>query len=71
MGFRHKKRSRKLEDINRYVGVCRYCKKNVYSQDSFVAMLKSLEPTTYYHAHYSCMKLEEKKQQQDPRHNQT
>ena len=71
MGFhKSKKSARKLADIERYISDCIYCKKSIYSSDSFVALVKTIEPASYNYAHYSCMKEEDKKQQKDPRHNQ-
>jgi len=71
MGFHKRKKSaRKLADIERYVSKCMYCDKDIYSTDSFVALVKTLEPISYNYAHYSCMKEEDEKQQKDPRHNQ-
>ena len=71
MGYRKgKKSARKLADIERYIADCIYCKKAIYSSDSFVALVKTLEPISHNYAHYPCMKLEDEKQQKDPRHNQ-
>ena len=71
MGYHKRRKSaRKLVDIERYVSKCMYCNKDIYSTDSFVALVKTLEPATYNYAHYQCMKEEDNKQQQDPRHNQ-
>tara|TARA_B100000214_G_scaffold304106_1_gene234864 strand:+ start:647 stop:838 length:192 start_codon:yes stop_codon:yes gene_type:complete len=62
--MRKKAKKRKLEDIDRYIAQCRYCKKDVSSQQSFVAFASK------DYAHYQCMKEEDEKQQKDLKHNQ-
>ena len=62
--MRKKAKKRKLEDIDRYIAPCRYCKKDVSSQQSFVAFASK------DYAHYQCMKEEDEKQQKDSKHNQ-
>jgi glucose-6-phosphate 1-dehydrogenase len=53
----HKKHKKtKLENLSRLVGSCKYCSKDVHSDDSFVALVKTIEPATYDYAHYQCMK---------------
>ena len=80
--MRKKARKTKLEDLDRYIAQCKYCDKEVSSQQSFVALVKFLNPISYNYAHYQCMKEDddnrrqdktlenEIKQQKDPRHNQ-
>ena len=46
------------------VGDCKYCGKEIINTDSFVSFYQS------GHAHYQCMKIEDEKQQKDPKHNQ-
>ena len=46
------------------VGDCKYCEKEIINTDSFVSFYKS------GHAHYQCMKIEDEKQQKNPKHNQ-
>jgi len=41
------------------VGKCRYCKKNIVNTDSFVSFYKS------GHAHYNCMKEDDKKKEKN------
>ena len=67
---RTKPRKTKLEDLDRYIADCKYCDKEVSSQQSFVALVKTLNPISHEYAHYPCLKDEDKKQQQDIRHNQ-
>ena len=67
---RTKPRKTKLEDLDRYIAQCKYCDKEVSSQQSFVALVKSLNPISYNYAHYQCLKDEDIKQQKDSRHNQ-
>ena len=67
---RTKPRKTKLEDLDRYIADCKYCHKEVSSQQSFVALVKTLNPISHDYAHYQCLEDEDKKQQQDPRHNQ-
>lgn len=57
--MRKKPKKTKLQDLSRLVGECIYCKEKIYSNDSFVALLKTLEPTTYNYAHYACMKADD------------
>ena len=54
----------KKKRIITVVGDCKYCGKEIINTDSFV-VFATKEP-----AHYQCMKLEDEKQQKDPRHNQ-
>ena len=68
--FKKRKGARKLAEIERFIAKCIYCDKDIYSSDSFVALVKTLEPISHHYAHYPCMKLEDEKQQKDPRHNQ-
>ncbi len=68
--MRKKARKTKLEDLDRYIAQCKYCDKEVSSQQSFVSLVKTLNPISYNYAHYQCMKDEDEKQQTDPRHNQ-
>ena len=68
--MRKKARKTKLEDLDRYIAQCKYCDKEVSSQQSFVALVKTLNPISYNYAHYQCMKDEDEKQQKAPRHNQ-
>ena len=68
--MRKKARKTKLEDLDRYIAQCKYCDKEVSSQQSFVSLVKTLNPISYNYAHYQCMKEEDEKQQKDPRHNQ-
>ena len=56
-----KPRKTKLENIVRYVGDCIYCKNKIYSDDSFVALVKTIEPPTHNYAHYQCMKEDDEK----------
>ena len=67
---RKKPRRTKVEDLDRYIADCKYCNQEVSSQQSFVALVRTLNPITYCYAHYQCMKEEDEKQQKDPRHNQ-
>ena len=53
---RTKQRKTKLEDLDRYIADCKYCHKEVSSQQSFVALVKSLNPISHNYAHYQCMK---------------
>ena len=62
--MKRKPKKRKLEDIDRYISECKYCKKDVSSQQSFVAFASK------EYAHYQCMKEEDEKQQKDAKHNQ-
>ena len=65
MGYLKKKRRKtKLEDLDVYIADCKYCKKEITRHQSFVAFVSK------DYAHYQCMKDDDKKQQQDPRHNQ-
>ena len=60
----------KKKQILTRVGDCKYCGKEILNVDSFVALVKELNPISYNYAHYQCMKEEDEKQQKDPRHNQ-
>ena len=53
---RTKPKKSKLEDLDRYISQCKYCDKEVSSQQSFVALVKTLNPISYNYAHYQCMK---------------
>ena len=53
--MRKKARKTKLEDLDRYIAPCKYCKVDVSSQQSFVAFVDK----TY--AHYQCMKDDDEK----------
>ena len=59
-----KKKTWSRKNIVTDVGPCKYCHKEIINTDSFV-VFATKEP-----AHYQCMKLEDEKQQKDPRHNQ-
>ena len=48
--MRKKAKKPKLEDLNRYIADCKYCHKEVSSQQSFVAFVSK------EYAHYQCMK---------------
>jgi|TARA_R100000458_G_C8188453_1_gene183004 hypothetical protein len=67
---RKKPRRTKVENLDRYIDKCKYCSKEVYSQQSFVALVKTLNPISHYYAHYQCMREDHEKQQKDSRHNQ-
>jgi len=60
--MRRKAKKVRLQDLHRLVGECIYCKEKIYSDQSFVALIKTLEPTTYNYAHYACMKADDEKQ---------
>ena len=53
--MRKKAKKTKLEDLDRYIATCKYCKVDVSSQQSFVAFVDK----TY--AHYQCMKDDDEK----------
>ena len=53
--MRKKAKKTKLEDLDRYIAPCKYCKVDVSSQQSFVAFIDK----TY--AHYQCMKEDDEK----------
>ena len=59
-----KKKTWSRKNIETNVGLCKYCSEIISNTDSFV-VFATKEP-----AHYQCMKLEDEKQQKDPRHNQ-
>ena len=63
--MRKKAKKTKLEDLSRYVGVCIYCKKEIHSDDSFVALVNTLNPITHKYAHYKCMKDDEDNRKED------
>ena len=65
-----KKKTWSKRNIVTDVGPCKYCNVMISNTDSFVALVKNLNPISYNYAHYQCMKLEDKKQQKDPNHNQ-
>ena len=46
------------------VGDCKYCVKEIINTESFVSFYQ------FGHAHYHCMRIEDEKQQKDPKHNQ-
>ena len=54
--MRKKAKKPKLEDLDRYIADCKYCDKEVSSQQSFVALVETLNPISHYYAHYQCMK---------------
>ena len=65
--MRNKTRTKKKwEDLDRYIAPCKYCNQDVSSQQSFVALVKSLNPISYNYAHYDCMKADDER-----RHNGT
>ena len=50
--MRKKARKTKLEDLDRYIAQCKYCDKEVSSQQSFVSLVKTLNPISYnYNVH--------------------
>ena len=51
--MRRKAKKVKLADLDRVVGECKYCKKLIYSQESFVVF------ATKEYAHYACMKADD------------
>jgi hypothetical protein len=60
--MRNKTRTkRKLEDLDRYIAPCKYCNQDVSSQQSFVALVKSLNPISHNYAHYDCMKADDER----------
>jgi hypothetical protein len=59
-----KKKTWSKKNIVIDVGLCKYCNVMISNTDSFV-VFATKEP-----AHYQCMKLEDEKQQKDPKHNQ-
>ena len=60
--MRNKQRTKKkLEDLDRYIAPCRYCNQDVSSSQSFVALVKSLNPISHYYAHYDCMKADDER----------
>ena len=59
-----KKKTWSRKNIVTNVGPCKYCNVMISNTDSFV-IFATKEP-----AHYQCMKLEDEKQQKNPRHNQ-
>jgi len=63
--MRKKAKKTKLEDLSRYVGVCIYCKKEIHSDDSFVALVNTLNPITHKYAHYQCMKDDDHSRAED------
>ena len=65
-----KKKTWSRKNIVTNVGPCKYCNVMISNTDSFVALVKELNPISYNYAHYQCMKLEDEKQQKDLRDNQ-
>ena len=59
--MKKKVKKTKLEHISRYVGVCIYCQKELYSDDSFVALVNTLNPISHNYAHYDCMKADDER----------
>ena len=59
--MRKKPRKTKLEDLDRYIAQCKYCDKEVSSKQSFVSLVKTLNPISYNYAHYQCMKDDDEK----------
>ena len=60
---RTKPRKTKLEDLDRYIADCKYCHKEVSSQQSFVAFVSK------EYAHYQCMKKHDDKIHQKSENN--
>ena len=67
--MRKKARKTKLEDLDRYIADCKYCHKEVSSQQSFVALVKTLNPISHNYAHYQCMKEHDDKIHQKSENN--
>lgn len=63
--MRKKAKKTKLEDLSRYISKCIYCQKEIYSDHSFVALVKTLEPITHVYAHYQCMKDDDDNRKED------
>tara|TARA_R110001592_G_scaffold61087_1_gene185988 strand:- start:2910 stop:3125 length:216 start_codon:yes stop_codon:yes gene_type:complete len=63
--MRSRAKKTKLDDLSRYISKCIYCEKEIYSDHSFVALVKTLEPITYVYAHYQCMKDDDHSRAED------
>ena len=51
-----KKKTWSRKNIVTDVGPCKYCNVMISNTDSFVALVKELNPISYNYAHYQCMR---------------